>query len=99
MAASNLQVNNEIAAFCASYTPHPIVDANATHAAPVTPASPPLQSQQQHEAELISLDNVVPEPSVSDMSLKQTNAAPPPPPPVPAVPSVKKEKKRCKDLN
>lgn len=95
-AASNLQVNNEVAAFCAAHAPHVVVE---------TRASPPLQShnqqpqQQQQESELINLDTVVPEPSVSDMSMKQeSNLHPPPPPPSHAAPSIKKEKKRCKDI-
>ncbi|EPB81479.1 hypothetical protein HMPREF1544_11798 [Mucor circinelloides 1006PhL] len=89
-AAANLRVDDEIAAFCASHggslkiTPHRMPN--------TTVESGGNQAPQQ---QLINTDNIVPEPSVSDMSLKSSDAAtithhPPPP----APPSIKKDKKR-----
>lgn len=66
-AAENIKVDDEIAAFCAS-----------TH-----PTSAHLTSTPLHEPQdLLSIDHVVPEPSISDSSLKQPSSG-------------KKEKKRC----
>lgn len=87
-AAANLRVDDEIAAFCASHggnskaIPHQIPNM--------------VESVENQQPQLISIDNIVPEPSVSDMSLKSSDAATithhPPPPPS----SIKKDKKRCK---
>lgn len=80
-ATETLQVADEITAFCAS------------HASNVRTLS--LPQSQSYSSELINIDNVVPEPSLSNASLKQpgqhsyTSASDSPTP-------VKKEKKRCK---
>ncbi|GAN00718.1 hypothetical protein MAM1_0002c00140 [Mucor ambiguus] len=91
--AANLRVDDEIASFCASHgnnslkiTPHQVP--NTTTVESVDIQTPPQS--------LINTDHIVPEPSVSDMSLKSSEAAtmthhPPPP----APPSIKKDKKRC----
>lgn len=79
----NIQVADEIAAFCASF------DANSTS----TNRNPPLPQSQSYSSELINIDNVVPEPSLSSASLKQPGQhshSPASDSPTP----VKKEKKR-----
>lgn len=85
-AVEHMNVDDEIAAFCAS----------AQHNQPLEhsmqqPVQQPVQHHTQQSVQpmpqdLLSLDNVVPEPSISDSSLKN------------ATPSVKKEKKRCKTI-
>ncbi|KAI8083546.1 Muniscin C-terminal mu homology domain-containing protein [Thamnidium elegans] len=86
IAVEHMNVDDEIAAFCAS----------AQHNQPLEhsmqqPVQQSSQQQAQHHTQqpvqpmpqdLLSLDNIVPEPSISDSSLKN------------ATPSVKKEKKR-----
>ena len=91
-AAANLRVDDEIAAFCASHgggslklTPQP----NTATAEPVENQAATPQPL------LVNTDHIVPEPSVSDMSLKSSDTAavaatthhPPS--------SIKKDKKRC----
>lgn len=77
--AANLRTDDEIAAFCASFSRN-----RSEHDRP------------QEQPQLISIDNVVPEPSMSDSSLNYsgTEATLSPPRPSGAGP-VKKEKKKC----
>lgn len=91
-AAANLRVDDEIAAFCASHS-----SSNSRRITPHHQVPNTTTATVENQAQLINTDHIVPEPSVSDMSLKSSDAAatthhnhPPPPP------SVKKDKKRCK---
>lgn len=83
-AAETLQVNDEITAFCTAHTSHP----NNTISR--STSVPQLQPQN---SELINIDSVVPEPSLSNTSLKQP-AQQPHAHVTETVTPVKKEKKR-----
>ncbi|KAL9539636.1 hypothetical protein MBANPS3_010152 [Mucor bainieri] len=105
-AAANLRVDDEVAAFCAShsnsatkFTPHPAPNTAATTTTTTTSTSAVESVEAQTTPQpLVNTDHIVPEPSVSDMSFKSTDAATithhPPPPPPPAPSSIKKDKKR-----
>lgn len=78
-AAENMNVNDEIAAFCASAHHNQPVEHPTTTTTTTTTTTQPQ--------DLLTLDTVVPEPSISDSSLKNPAS------------SVKKDKKRCKKMN
>jgi hypothetical protein len=89
IAAANLQTDNEIVAFCASFSSNR--PTNHSH-------QEPIHIHEEHP-QLISIDNIIPEPSMSDSSLKYSGIEPTLSRPRPSGPaSIKKEKKRCRIL-
>ncbi|KAK4516802.1 uncharacterized protein ATC70_011781 [Mucor velutinosus] len=88
-AAANLRVDDEIAAFCASHGGGSLMKITP-HQVPNTTTAESVESQAPQP--LVDTNHIVPEPSVSDMSLKSSDAATRHPPPAP--PSIKKDKKR-----
>jgi hypothetical protein len=87
-ASENIQVDEEIIAFCSAYS---------SQQKPTLSESTSLPQLQSHESDLVNLDTVVPEPSLSNASFKHVSPQPPAHAHEPVTPA-KKEKKRCKDL-
>jgi hypothetical protein len=87
LAAANTKTEDEITAFCAPFSSNRPI--NYQH-------QEPGHTHEEHP-QLINIDTIVPEPSMSDSSLKYSGAEAALPSSRPSgSASIKKEKKRCK---